>query len=262
MLGSLDDADDVVQTVWLKASRTDLGDVDELAAWFTTVTVRECLDQVRAGQRRGEVLVPDNHTTVRGGCPGSSCSSRWPRTWAASRWFAGRRQTVVADTSSRTDRPVFPLRWLVPALAVVAATIVIGVLRYPGLPARLALGLGLGQLYSTTVWTGLLLIYRSRTDIEAADPVGSASRYRRYLAVWARGMLALIALVDLSLLLVALRIWRVCQLSGRAAALPLLPFPIGLLVFLAVALRAGQAGSRLRGRQGPTGTTTGSGRPA
>jgi uncharacterized membrane protein len=32
-------------------------------------------------------------------------------------WFAGLRQTVVADTGWRTDPPRFPVRWLVPALA-------------------------------------------------------------------------------------------------------------------------------------------------
>ena len=52
-------------------------------------------------------------------------------------WFAGLRQTVVTDTSWRTDPPRFPLRWLVPALAVIAATIAVGALRYPGLPAHI-----------------------------------------------------------------------------------------------------------------------------
>jgi RNA polymerase sigma-70 factor, ECF subfamily len=52
LLGSLEDADDAVQTAWLKSSRADLGAVQEMAAWFTTVTVRECLDQLRARRRR------------------------------------------------------------------------------------------------------------------------------------------------------------------------------------------------------------------
>lgn len=192
-------------------------------------------------------------------------------------WFAGRRQTVVADTSWRANPPRFPLRWLVPALAVVAATIAIGVLRYPELPARMALAGGRmapktvvgafavvgGQLYATILWTGmLLLIYRSRPDIEAADPVASASRYRRFLGVWSRAMLTLIALVDLSLLLVALRTWRVYQLSGRAGLLPVLPYLIGLFAFLAIAWRSGQAGSRLRGpiRRGPAAPASGTDR--
>ena len=44
-------------------------------------------------------------------------------------WFAGLRQTVVSDTSWHTDPPCFPVRWLIPALAVIAATVVAGALR-------------------------------------------------------------------------------------------------------------------------------------
>jgi len=40
----------------------------------------------------------------------------------ANAWFAGLRQTIVTDTSWRTDPPSFPVRWLIPALAVVATT--------------------------------------------------------------------------------------------------------------------------------------------
>jgi uncharacterized membrane protein len=58
----------------------------------------------------------------------------------ADSWFAGLRQMVVADTSWRTDPPRFPLRWLVPALAVMAATIAVGALRYPALPAHIVTG--------------------------------------------------------------------------------------------------------------------------
>ena len=46
-------------------------------------------------------------------------------------WFAGLRQTVVADTSWRIDPPRFPVLWLMPALAVVAATALVGIVRYP-----------------------------------------------------------------------------------------------------------------------------------
>jgi uncharacterized membrane protein len=49
------------------------------------------------------------------------------------KWFTGLRQTVVADTGWRTQRRRFPARWLIPAIAAIAATIVIGVIRYPRL---------------------------------------------------------------------------------------------------------------------------------
>jgi uncharacterized membrane protein len=176
-------------------------------------------------------------------------------------WFAGLRQTVVADTSWRTDPPRFPVRWLIPALAVMAATVAVGALRYPGLPAYIVTGSGhrapksavsvlivAGQLYFTTVYSGLMLIvHRSRPDIEAADPAASTLRYRRFLAAITRALLTLAALVDASLLLIALPDWQVYRLSGIGRALPVLPFAAGVLLLGAVAARTGQGGSRLNG---------------
>ena len=179
-------------------------------------------------------------------------------------WYAGHRQIVATDTSWRTDPPRFPVRWLIPALIVIAVTIVVGALRYPDLPARLALA-GRGgrrvpksvvtafavvavQVYVTALWTGMmLLVYRSRPDIEAADPAASTRRYRRFLAACTRAVLTLLALVNLSVLLVALQNWQVYRLTGAASALPVLPFAVGLLVLAAVSFRVGQGGSRLPG---------------
>jgi uncharacterized membrane protein len=194
-------------------------------------------------------------------------------------WFAGRRQVVATDTSWRTDPPEFPVLWLVPAVAVVVATVIIGAVRYPGLPSRLAAGFGLwgipghraakspvtvfaavaGQAYVTLLWTGvMLLIYRSRPDIEAADAAASTRRYRSFLGAVTRAVLTLVALVDLSLLLAALGSWQVWRLPGITSALPLVPFMAGLLVVGVVAVRAGQGGSRLpRGdRPGPPAAVT------
>jgi uncharacterized membrane protein len=162
----------------------------------------------------------------------------------AENWYAGHRQVVATDTSWRADPPRFPVPWLIPALIVIAATVIVGVVRYPGLPARLPVALGhrdvsksvvsmfavvAAQLYVTALWTGLLLIvYRSRPDIEAADPAGSTRRYRRLLTTLTKAVLTLLALVDLSLLLAALRSWEVYRLSGPGTVLPVLPVAVGL----------------------------------
>ena len=179
----------------------------------------------------------------------------------ADNWFAGLRQTVVTDTSWRTDPPRFPVRWLIPALAVMAATAAVGALRYPGLPAHIVTGSGhrvsksavsvlivAGQLYFTAVYSGIMLIvHRSRPEIEAADPAASTLRYRRFLAVITRALLTMAALADLGLLLIALPDWQVYRLSGIGRALPVLPFAAGVLLLGAVAARVGQGGSRLNG---------------
>jgi uncharacterized membrane protein len=173
-------------------------------------------------------------------------------------WFAGLRQTVVADTSWRTKPQRFPFRWLIPSIAVIAATTIIGVIRYPGLPAHLASGLAafggrrvprspvsafapvIAQLYVTGLWTGLMvLIYRSRPDIDPADPVASLRRYRTFLDRFARAALTMLTLVDLTFLLAALQLWQLYDLHGTSAALPLLPAAAGVLILITVAIRAG-----------------------
>ena len=40
MLGSLTEADDAVQEAWIRLSRTDTDDVDNLGGWLTTVVAR------------------------------------------------------------------------------------------------------------------------------------------------------------------------------------------------------------------------------
>jgi RNA polymerase sigma-70 factor (ECF subfamily) len=63
MLGSLSDADDAVQEAWLRLSRSDAGDIDNLGAWLTTVVGRVSLNILRSRQTRREeplgVQVPE-----------------------------------------------------------------------------------------------------------------------------------------------------------------------------------------------------------
>jgi RNA polymerase sigma factor (sigma-70 family) len=57
MLGSLSDADDVVQEAWLRLNRSDAGSVENMRGWLTTVVARLCLDELRARQARREEFV-------------------------------------------------------------------------------------------------------------------------------------------------------------------------------------------------------------
>lgn len=54
MLGSLAEADDAVQEAWLRLSRADVGRVDNLGGWLTTVVARVCLDMLRSRNARRE----------------------------------------------------------------------------------------------------------------------------------------------------------------------------------------------------------------
>ena len=58
MLGSLTEADDAVQETWLRLSRTDANQIDNLEAWLTTVIGRICLDMLRTRTIRREEPLP------------------------------------------------------------------------------------------------------------------------------------------------------------------------------------------------------------
>jgi len=57
MLGSRAEADDALQEAWIRTSRADLGGVENLGGWLTTVVSRVCLTMLDArGRRREEAL--------------------------------------------------------------------------------------------------------------------------------------------------------------------------------------------------------------
>jgi RNA polymerase sigma factor (sigma-70 family) len=59
MLGSTPEADDAVQEAWLRLSRSDAAEIQNMRAWLTTVVSRICLDMLRARQSRREELVDE-----------------------------------------------------------------------------------------------------------------------------------------------------------------------------------------------------------
>ena len=63
MLGSVSEADDAVQEAWLRLSRSDTSDVENLGAWLTTVVGRVSLNMLRSRRSRREeplgVRVPE-----------------------------------------------------------------------------------------------------------------------------------------------------------------------------------------------------------
>ena len=55
ILGSAAEADDVLQEAWLRVSRADTDDVDNLSGWLTRVVTRLCLDHLRKRGPRADV---------------------------------------------------------------------------------------------------------------------------------------------------------------------------------------------------------------
>jgi RNA polymerase sigma factor (sigma-70 family) len=54
MLGSTDEADDAVQEAWLRLSRNDPAEIENLSGWLTTVVARISLNMVRSRNYRRE----------------------------------------------------------------------------------------------------------------------------------------------------------------------------------------------------------------
>jgi RNA polymerase sigma factor (sigma-70 family) len=54
MLGSLSEADDAVQEAWLRLSRTDSDEIENLGGWLTTVVARVSLNMLRSRKARQE----------------------------------------------------------------------------------------------------------------------------------------------------------------------------------------------------------------
>jgi RNA polymerase sigma-70 factor, ECF subfamily len=63
MLGSLSEADDALQEAWLRLSRTDASEIENLGGWLTTVVARVSLNMLRSRKVRREqpigVHMPD-----------------------------------------------------------------------------------------------------------------------------------------------------------------------------------------------------------
>jgi RNA polymerase sigma-70 factor (ECF subfamily) len=57
MLGSVAEAEDVVQEAWVRLQRTDVAGIDDLAGWLVTTTSRIALDVLRSARSRRETYV-------------------------------------------------------------------------------------------------------------------------------------------------------------------------------------------------------------
>jgi RNA polymerase sigma factor (sigma-70 family) len=105
MLGSLSEADDAVQDAWLRLSRTDAGEVEDLGAWLTTVVARVSLNMLRARNRqRVEPLRPHVPDPIVGRADGGD-----PEQEALLADSVGLALLVVLETLTPAERLAFVL---------------------------------------------------------------------------------------------------------------------------------------------------------
>lgn len=100
MLGSASEADDAVQESWLRLSRVDAGELDNLGGWLTTVVARVCLDMLRARKGRPEDAV---------GVPAPEPTSSDPEQEALLADSIGVALLVVLETLTPAERIAFVL---------------------------------------------------------------------------------------------------------------------------------------------------------
>jgi RNA polymerase sigma factor (sigma-70 family) len=105
MLGSVGEADDAVQEAWLRLSRQQAGEIENLAGWLTTVVGRVALNMLRSRASRPErpvgVQMPD---PILDGADGPD-----PEHEALIADSVGLALLVVLDTLSPPERLAFVL---------------------------------------------------------------------------------------------------------------------------------------------------------
>jgi RNA polymerase sigma factor (sigma-70 family) len=202
MLGSTGEAEDAIQEAWLRVSRSNAREVDNLGGWLTTIVARVCLDLLRSRRsRREEPLGELAHEPQAG-----DEDDAGPEHEAVIGDSVGLALLVVLDTLTPTERVAFVLHDL---FAVPFEEIAPIVRRSPDAARQLA--------------------SRARRRVQGADPASTSGRdleRRRaivdaFLAASRGGDLdALIALLDPDVVLradeEAVRIGAPARVRGAA----------------------------------------------
>ncbi|RQX17150.1 hypothetical protein DDE19_12450 [Micromonospora ureilytica] len=181
-------------------------------------------------------------------------------------WYADTRPGITADTSLRTNPVRPPWILLTPAVALLGVTAAIGVWRYrylpPTLPTPNGLTVDAGRRSATTVSfafatvTAQLLIIlliviltlairRARPELDAEQPVSSATRYRAYLTGILRLLIISAGCANASLLVAALQVWEILEPTLEVTLVSYLPLAAAMAAWAAFAVRAGDTGHRL-----------------
>jgi RNA polymerase sigma factor (sigma-70 family) len=104
MLGTQTEAEDAVQEAWLRLSRSDTREVDNLGGWLTTVVARVCLDVLRSRKSRREQAL-DQGVPEPAWTPGDG----GPEREAVLADAMGPALLVVLDTLAPAERLAFVL---------------------------------------------------------------------------------------------------------------------------------------------------------
>ncbi|MFC1415712.1 sigma-70 family RNA polymerase sigma factor [Streptacidiphilus cavernicola] len=108
MLGSAGEADDAVQEAWLRVSRADTDEVENLGGWLTTVVARVCLNMLRTRRSRRELPL-DLGLPETAGAVQETAAGIDPEQEALLADSVGLALLVVLDTLTPGERLAFVL---------------------------------------------------------------------------------------------------------------------------------------------------------
>ena len=94
MLGSLSEADDAVQETWMRLSRSDADEIENLGGWLTTVVGRVSLSMLRSRKRGARIR-------SRSACPSRSSTARTAPTPSTRRCWPTRLVSPCSSSSRR-----------------------------------------------------------------------------------------------------------------------------------------------------------------
>ena len=172
-------------------------------------------------------------------------------------WYEGVRQGVTADTSLRSDPPRFPWAWLLLPVLVVAATVVVGVLRYPDLPDSLpvhfsggtadrfaakSVGSAFLVVFIQAALTVILcvigvLVFRGPADVDPARPAASVQAHRKFVARLGKALIVLATLFDVGLFAAAWATWAASPGAGFLLPLTIGPVVVGVAILVVIVAR-------------------------
>jgi RNA polymerase sigma-70 factor (ECF subfamily) len=109
MLGSVTEAEDAVQESWIRLSRIDVSDVENLRAWLTTVVARVCLDMLRTRTSRREDSLDETNSATHVPDPVITRAAADPESDAIRADSVGLALLVVLETLEPAERLAFVL---------------------------------------------------------------------------------------------------------------------------------------------------------
>ena len=107
MLGSPDETNDAIQEAWIRLSQTDVGGIENLGGWLTTVVARVCLDMLRSRKAPREVPLAEQAQALE---PILSCDEPSdPESDMLLADSVGPAMLVVLETLAPAERVAFVL---------------------------------------------------------------------------------------------------------------------------------------------------------